>query len=49
VPAVLTERYGLPLDDPRLAMDGVRGGGVRASSGSPANVPDKVKDPLARY
>jgi len=44
---VLTERYGLPFDDARLAMDRVRGGGVRASSGNPANAPDKIKDPLA--
>lgn len=45
--AVLTERYALPFDDARLAIDRVRGGVVRASSGSPANQPDKSNDPLA--
>jgi hypothetical protein len=47
VMAVLTERYGLPFDDARLAMDRVMGGVIRASSGNPANGPDPVKDPLA--
>lgn len=45
--AVLTERFGLPFDDARLAMDRVMGGAVRASSGNPANEPDSRKDPLA--
>ncbi|HEX6500214.1 MAG TPA: hypothetical protein VF054_14465 [Micromonosporaceae bacterium] len=45
--AVLTERFGLPFDDARLAMDRVAGGVVRAASGNPANEPDPVKDPLA--
>jgi hypothetical protein len=45
--AVLTERYALPFDDARLAIDRVGGGAVRASSGNPANQPDRVKDPLA--
>jgi hypothetical protein len=45
--AVLTERYALPFDDARLAMDRVRGGVVRATSGNPENEPDSVKDPLA--
>jgi hypothetical protein len=45
--AVLTERYALPFDDARLAIDRVRGGVVRAMSGNPANQPDKGKDPLA--
>lgn len=45
--AVLTERYALPFEDARLAMDRVQGGAVRARSGIPANEPDKVKDPLA--
>ncbi len=45
--AVLTERFALPFDDARLAMDRVRGGVVRAASGNPANQPDPVTDPLA--
>ncbi|GIF47196.1 hypothetical protein DFJ67_7179 [Asanoa ferruginea] len=45
--AVLTERFALPFDDARLAMDRVAGGVVRAASGNPANEPDPVKDPLA--
>ncbi|GIH19606.1 hypothetical protein Raf01_77780 [Rugosimonospora africana] len=45
--AVLTERFALPFDDARLAMDRVGGGIVRAASGNPANEPDAVKDPLA--
>ncbi|WP_433495876.1 hypothetical protein ACQP26_13345 [Micromonospora sp. CA-248089] len=45
--AVLTERFALPFDDARLAMDRVGGGVVRAASGNPANEPDPVKDPLA--
>jgi len=45
--AVLTERFALPFDDARLAMDRVMGGVVRAASGNPANEPDPVKDPLA--
>lgn len=45
--AVLTERFALPFDDARLAMDRVEGGIVRAASGNPANEPDPVKDPLA--
>lgn len=45
--AVLTERFALPFDDARLAMDRVGGGAVRASSGNPANEPDSRKDPLA--
>jgi hypothetical protein len=45
--AVLTERFALPFDDARLAMDRVGGGVVRAASGNPANEPDLVKDPLA--
>jgi hypothetical protein len=45
--AVLTERFALPFDDARLAMDRVEGGVVRAASGNPANEPDPVKDPLA--
>ncbi|QKV74361.1 hypothetical protein [Amycolatopsis sp. Hca4] len=45
--AVLTERFALPFDDARLAMDRVAGGAVRAASGNPANEPDPVKDPLA--
>jgi len=45
--AVVTERFALPFDDARLAMDRVRGGVVRAASGNPANEPDPVKDPLA--
>ncbi|WIM94643.1 hypothetical protein ACTOB_006684 [Actinoplanes oblitus] len=44
---VLTERFALPFDDARLAMDRVMGGVVRASSGRPENEPDRVKDPLA--
>ena len=44
---VLTERFALPFDDARLAMDRVRGGAVRAASGIAANEPDRVKDPLA--
>jgi len=44
---VLTERFALPFDDARLAMDRVQGGVVRAASGNPANEPDPVKDPLA--
>ena len=45
--AVLTERFALPFDDARLAMDRVIGGVVRAASGSANNEPDRVKDPLA--
>jgi hypothetical protein len=45
--AVLTERYALPFDDARLAMDRVSGGAVRAATGNPANEPDKAKDLLA--
>jgi hypothetical protein len=45
--AVLTERFALPFDDARLAMDRVGGGVVRAATGNPANAPDPVKDPLA--
>jgi hypothetical protein len=45
--AVLTERFALPFDDARLAMDRVGGGVVRAASGNPANEPDPLKDPLA--
>jgi len=45
--AVLTERYALPFDDARLAMDRVSGGAVRATTGNPANAPDKAKDLLA--
>jgi hypothetical protein len=45
--AVLTERFALPFDDARLAMDRVRGGVARAVSGHPANEPDPVTDPLA--
>jgi hypothetical protein len=45
--AVLTERFGLPFDDARLAMDRVGGGVTRAASRNPANEPDPVKDPLA--
>ncbi|MCU7728932.1 hypothetical protein ODJ79_34910 [Actinoplanes sp. KI2] len=45
--AVLTERFALPFDDARLAMDRVAGGVVRAASGNPANEPDPDKDPLA--
>lgn len=45
--AVLTERFALPFDDARLAMDRVSGGVVRAASGNAANAPDPVKDPLA--
>ncbi|WP_431878936.1 hypothetical protein [Micromonospora marina] len=45
--AVLTERFALPFDDARLAMDRVRGGVVRAASGNPANQPDPVTDPVA--
>jgi len=45
--AVLTERFALPFDDARLAMDRVAGGVVRAASGNPANEPDPIKDPLA--
>jgi hypothetical protein len=45
--AVLTERFALPFDDARLAMDRVRGGVARAASGNPANEPGSVKDPLA--
>ena len=45
--AVLTERFALPFDDARLAMDRVAGGVVRAATGDPANEPDPVKDPLA--
>ncbi|GAA4606164.1 hypothetical protein BJY16_005688 [Actinoplanes octamycinicus] len=45
--AVLTERFALPFDDARLAMDRVRGGVVRAASGVPENEPDPRKDPLA--
>jgi hypothetical protein len=45
--AVLTERYALPFDDARLAIDRVQGGVVRAATGNPANQPDKAKDPLA--
>lgn len=45
--SVLTERFALPFDDARLAIDRVRGGVVRAASGNPANEPDHVKDPLA--
>jgi hypothetical protein len=45
--AVLTERFALPFDDARLAVDRVRGGVARAVSGNPANEPDPVKDPLA--
>jgi hypothetical protein len=45
--AVLTERFALPFDDARLAMDRVMGGVARAASGNPANEPDPVKDPLA--
>jgi hypothetical protein len=45
--AVLTERFALPFDDARLAMDRVDGGVVRAASGNPANEPDPVRDPLA--
>ncbi|BCY13596.1 hypothetical protein L3i22_086840 [Actinoplanes sp. L3-i22] len=44
---VLTERFALPFDDARLAMDRVQGGVVRASSGLPENEPDRDKDPLA--
>ena len=45
--AVLTERFALPFDDARLAMDRVGGGVVRAASGNPANEPDPVNDPVA--
>jgi hypothetical protein len=45
--AVLTERFALPFDDARLAMDRVMGGVARGASGNPANEPDHVKDPLA--
>jgi hypothetical protein len=45
--AVLTERFALPFDDARLAMDRVAGGVIRAASGNRANEPDPVKDPLA--
>jgi hypothetical protein len=45
--SVLTERYALPFDDARLAIDRVRAGVVRATSGNPENQPDKGKDPLA--
>ena len=45
--AVLTERFALPFDDARLAMDRVEGGVVRAASRNPENEPDPVKDPLA--
>jgi hypothetical protein len=45
--AVLTERFALPFDDARLAMDRVSGGAVRAATGNPANEPDKAKDLLA--
>jgi hypothetical protein len=45
--AVLTERFALPFDDARLAMDRVMGGVTRAASGNPANEPDPAKDPLA--
>jgi hypothetical protein len=45
--AVLTERFALPFDDARLAMDRVAGGAVRAASDNTANEPDPVKDPLA--
>ena len=45
--AVLTERFALPFDDARLAMDRVMGGVVRAASGIAANEPDRAKDPLA--
>ncbi|GIE87057.1 hypothetical protein [Actinoplanes regularis] len=44
---VLTERFALPFDDARLAMDRVTGGVVRAASGIPENEPDPVKDPVA--
>jgi hypothetical protein len=44
---VLTERFALPFDHARLAMDRVQGGVVRASTGNLANEPDPVKDPLA--
>jgi hypothetical protein len=43
----LTERFALPFDDARIAMDRVMGGVVRAASGTAANEPDRVKDPLA--
>ena len=45
--AVMTERFALPFDDARLAMDRVIGGVARAASGNPGNEPDRVKDPLA--
>ncbi|SNT10432.1 hypothetical protein SAMN05421812_103179 [Asanoa hainanensis] len=45
--AVLTERFALPFDDARLALDRVAGGVVRAATGNPANEPDPAKDPLA--
>ncbi|MFI7543437.1 hypothetical protein [Actinoplanes sp. NPDC049599] len=45
--AVLTERYALPFDDARLAMDRVSGGVVRATTGNPANAPDQGTDLLA--
>lgn len=44
---VLTERFALPFDDARLAMDRVMGGVVRAATGNSENEPDPVKDPLA--
>lgn len=44
---VLTERFALPFDDARLALDRFQGGITRAMSGNAANEPDQAKDPIA--
>jgi len=44
---VLVERFALSYDDARLALDRVAGGRDRARIPSPANEPNRAKDPVA--
>jgi len=44
---VLTEEFGMTIEDVNLAFDRVPGGIVRALTGNIANRPDRAKDPLA--
>jgi hypothetical protein len=47
VVAELREQFGLSVEDAELAMDRVCGGVSRALTGSRANCPDRIKDPIA--
>ena len=44
---VLIARFALSYDDARLAWDRAQGGTVRAATASPANEPNRAKDPVA--